>query len=96
MMSSTVTATSTRMAYAEVDVTTPNDHLGDQSSPEYDPLSSIPMAPEDPMFGLSAAFRNDPSTHKVDLGVGAYRDAHLQPFVLPVVKKVRISTTATA
>ena len=40
------------------------------------------------MFGLSAAYRRDTSAQKVDLGVGAYRDEKLQPYVLPVVRKV--------
>lgn len=53
-----------------------------------DPLASVPAAPEDPMFGLSAAYRNDNAPNKVDLGVGAYRDHNLQPYVLPSVARV--------
>lgn len=49
---------------------------------------NVPEADEDPMFGLSAAFRSDPYSGKVDLGVGAYRDDTAKPWVLPVVKKV--------
>ncbi|PKY02881.1 aspartate transaminase [Aspergillus campestris IBT 28561] len=47
----------------------------------------VPSAPEDPLFGLAQAFRQDPSDKKVDLVIGAYRDDHSKPWVLPVVKK---------
>ena len=49
---------------------------------------AVPKAPEDPMFGLMAAYRRDEDPKKVDLGIGAYRDDHAKPWVLPVVKKV--------
>jgi aspartate/tyrosine/aromatic aminotransferase len=39
---------------------------------------------------LMAAFRRDTDSSKVDLGIGAYRDNNAKPWVLPVVKKVRI------
>ncbi len=48
----------------------------------------MPQAPEDPLFGLMAAYRRDKSDKKVDLGIGAYRDNNAKPWVLPVVKKV--------
>lgn len=48
----------------------------------------VPQAPEDPLFGLMAAFRKDTFEKKVDLGIGAYRDNSAKPWVLPVVKKV--------
>eukprot|EP00184_Porphyridium_aerugineum_P000745 CAMPEP_0184697774 /NCGR_PEP_ID=MMETSP0313-20130426/4619_1 /TAXON_ID=2792 /ORGANISM="Porphyridium aerugineum, Strain SAG 1380-2" /LENGTH=424 /DNA_ID=CAMNT_0027156611 /DNA_START=410 /DNA_END=1684 /DNA_ORIENTATION=+ len=48
----------------------------------------IPEAPPDPIVGVAAAFRADPATQKVNLGVGAYRDAKGKPYVLPVVHKV--------
>ncbi|RMZ85966.1 hypothetical protein DV737_g24, partial [Chaetothyriales sp. CBS 132003] len=47
----------------------------------------VPQAPEDPLFGLMAAYRKDTSDKKVDLGIGAYRDDNAKPWVLPVVKK---------
>jgi len=50
----------------------------------------VPQAPEDPLFGLMAAYRKDPFEKKVDLGIGAYRDNNAKPWVLPVVKKVCI------
>ena len=48
----------------------------------------VPKAPEDPLFGLMAAYRADTNPQKVDLGIGAYRDNNAKPWVLPVVKKV--------
>lgn len=53
------------------------------------PADTVPQAPEDPLFGLMAAYRADPFDKKVDLGIGAYRDDNAKPWVLPVVKKVR-------
>jgi aspartate aminotransferase, cytoplasmic len=50
----------------------------------------VPQAPEDPLFGLMAAYRKDTSDKKVDLGIGAYRDNDAKPWILPVVKKVDI------
>lgn len=47
----------------------------------------VPKAPEDPLFGLMAAYRADTFPQKVDLGIGAYRDDSAKPWVLPVVKK---------
>ena len=55
------------------------------------PASIVPLAPEDPLFGLSTAYRADGFPQKVDLGVGAYRDDNAKPWVLPVVKKVKFS-----
>lgn len=49
---------------------------------------AVPQAPEDPLFGLMAAYRRDQDENKVDLGIGAYRDDNARPWVLPVVKKV--------
>lgn len=48
----------------------------------------VPQAPEDPLFGLMAAYKADTFDKKVDLGIGAYRDDNAKPWVLPVVKKV--------
>jgi aspartate aminotransferase len=51
----------------------------------------VPKAPEDPLFGLMAAYRADTFENKVDLGIGAYRDDNGKPWVLPVVKRVNHS-----
>lgn len=53
----------------------------------------VPQAPEDPMFGLMAAYRRDTDSKKVDLGIGAYRDNHGKPWILPVVKQVSIESS---
>lgn len=55
------------------------------------PGNVVPQAPEDPLFGLMAAYRADTDNKKVDLGIGAYRDNNAKPWVLPVVKKVFLS-----
>ena len=52
------------------------------------PADAVPQAPEDPLFGLMAAYRKDSSPDKVDLGIGAYRDDTAKPWILPVVKQV--------
>lgn len=53
-------------------------------------LDSVPMAPADPILGVSEAFKRDQSEKKLNLGVGAYRTEDLQPMVLEVVKKVSL------
>ena len=56
----------------------------------------VPQAPEDPLFGLMAAYRKDDFEKKVDLGIGAYRDNNAKPWVLPVVKKVGHTRSSVA
>jgi hypothetical protein len=51
-------------------------------------FGEVEVAPRDPILGLTAAFKEDKSPNKVNLGVGAYRTAEGKPFVLPVVKRV--------
>lgn len=65
------------------------------SNPTVFSSDNVPQAPEDPLFGLMAAYRKDTFEKKVDLGIGAYRDDNAKPWVLPVVKKVE-STTLSA
>ncbi|KAL4947186.1 pyridoxal phosphate-dependent transferase [Aspergillus filifer] len=60
--------------------------MGSTTSPVFS-TSVVPSAPEDPLFGLAQAYRQDPSDKKVDLVIGAYRDDNAKPWVLPVVKK---------
>jgi aromatic-amino-acid transaminase len=38
------------------------------------PLAAVPMAPADPILGVTEAFVADPSAKKVNLGVGVYTD----------------------
>lgn len=52
------------------------------------PFNATPLAPPDPIFQLTAAFKQDSFKDKVNLGVGAYRDNDGKPYVLPVVRKV--------
>ncbi|KAH9005195.1 aspartate aminotransferase [Lactarius hatsudake] len=49
--------------------------------------NNVPLAPPDSIFKLTAAYKADPYPHKINLGVGAYRDDDSKPWVLPVVKK---------
>jgi aspartate/tyrosine/aromatic aminotransferase len=43
------------------------------------------------IFQLTAAYKADKYDKKVNLGVGAYRDDTGKPWVLPVVKKVKLA-----
>ncbi|KAF9015196.1 aspartate aminotransferase [Cyathus striatus] len=49
--------------------------------------SSVPAGPPDPILGVTEAFKADKDPRKINLGVGAYRDEHGKPYVLPTVKK---------
>ena len=57
------------------------------NSPTVFEKDNVPQAPEDPLFGLMAAYRRDDFGKKVDLGIGAYRDDNAKPWVLPVIKQ---------
>ena len=48
----------------------------------------------DPILGLMAAFRADPDPHKVDLGVGVYRDAHGNTPVPDAVRRAEAAVLA--
>lgn len=61
------------------------------SNPTVFTSDHVPQAPEDPLFGLMAAYRKDTFDKKVDLGIGAYRDDNAKPWVLPVVKQVGLT-----
>jgi aspartate aminotransferase len=47
----------------------------------------VPMAPPDPIFGLTAEFFADPREQKVNLGVGYYKDEMLRTPILKSVKE---------
>ncbi|XP_051773290.1 aspartate aminotransferase, cytoplasmic [Ctenopharyngodon idella] len=51
-------------------------------------FSEVPQAAPVAVFKLTADFREDQCSSKVNLGVGAYRTDECQPWVLPVVRKV--------
>ena len=48
---------------------------------------SVPMGPPDAILGVSEAFKRCEVPEKMNLGVGAYRDDHGKPFVLPSVRE---------
>jgi aspartate aminotransferase len=50
--------------------------------------------PDDPILGLMAAFRADPDTRKVDLGVGVYRNDKGETPVLDAVRKAEAAVLA--
>ena len=47
---------------------------------------NIEAAPADSILGLTEAFKNDPSAHKVNLGVGVYKDEEGKTPILKCVK----------
>ncbi|RZF35943.1 hypothetical protein LSTR_LSTR008513 [Laodelphax striatellus] len=49
--------------------------------------SGVQMGPPDAILGVTEAFKKDTNPKKINLGVGAYRDDHGNPYVLPSVKK---------
>lgn len=50
------------------------------------------MGPPDPILGVTEAFKKDEHSKKINLGVGAYRDACGKPYVLPSVRKVLLAS----
>ena len=46
---------------------------------------TLEMGPPDSILGIAQNFRNSPAPHKVNLVIGAYRDAHGSPWILPTV-----------
>lgn len=50
----------------------------------------VAAAPPVEVFKLTADYKADPCTTKVNLGVGAYRDEQGKPWILPVVKKAEM------
>jgi aromatic-amino-acid transaminase len=51
------------------------------------PFSEIPLAPPDPILGLTEAFQADKNPQKVNLGVGVYQDGTGKVPVLKVVRE---------
>uniref|UniRef100_A0A0A9YZH6 Aspartate aminotransferase n=4 Tax=Lygus hesperus TaxID=30085 RepID=A0A0A9YZH6_LYGHE len=49
----------------------------------------VPMGPPDPILGIGVAFKKDPDTSKINVGIGAYRDDNGKPWVLPTVKEAQ-------
>ena len=55
----------------------------------------ITAAPADPILGLNDEFNKDPRAHKINLGVGVYKDESGNTPVLPSVKKAEQSLLAS-
>src|ERR1700734_464303 len=55
-------------------------------------FEGLELITADSILGLMAAFRADPDTRKVDLGVGVYRDDHGETPVLDSVRKAAPAT----
>ncbi len=53
----------------------------------FSPFSDVPLAPPDPILGLTDAFVADKNPSKVNLGVGVYQDATGKVPVLRVVRE---------
>lgn len=49
-------------------------------------FQSLELLPDDPLLGLLSAYRADPSSEKVDLGVGVYKDERGRTPVLEAVR----------
>ncbi len=49
-------------------------------------FESVEMAEPDAILGLTEAFKDDPNPHKINLGVGVYKDEHGKTPVLASVK----------
>lgn len=54
-------------------------------------FDSLSLLPADPILGLMQQFRDDPATHKVDLGVGIYKDDANQTPVMQAVKSAELT-----
>lgn len=48
-------------------------------------FSHVEMGPPDAILGVTEAYKKDTNPKKISLGVGAYRDDHGKPYVLPSV-----------
>jgi len=59
-------------------------------------FDKIEQAPADPILGLTAAFKEESRSEKVNLGVGAYKTDELTPLVLGAVRKAQEKILADA
>lgn len=50
---------------------------------------SVPLAPPDPIMGLTESFNKCNSKNKINLSVGAYRDEFGEPYILDSVQKAK-------
>jgi len=90
---STILLLSTRVSDVVLSVTAFSAASADASSPTVSSTSletiwnEVPEGPPDAILGIAQAFRAAPDEHKVNVCVGAYRDAKGLPWVLPSVRK---------
>lgn len=56
-------------------------------------FEGFPELPPDPILELSTAFKNDPRTTKVNLGIGAYKNAEGKSEVLSSIRKAEKNIT---
>ena len=54
------------------------------------PLAAVPMAPRDPILGVTEVFVADQNPRKVNLGVGVYYDDHGKVPLLECVKRAEM------
>lgn len=57
------------------------------ANPAKSRFGHVPRGPPDAILGITEAYNADTSPNKINLGVGAYRDADGRPFVLESVRK---------
>ena len=57
------------------------------------PFSQVPLAPKDPILGITEQYNADPRPDKVNLGVGVYYD---EAGKLPLLEAVRLAEDALA
>jgi aromatic-amino-acid transaminase len=60
------------------------------------PFADVPLAPADPILGLTDAFNADKNANKVNLGVGVYQDGAGKVPVLKVVREAEEKWIRTA
>jgi aromatic-amino-acid transaminase len=56
-------------------------------------FTSVPLAPADPILGLTEQFLADSSAHKVNLGVGVYQDESGSVPLLECVRRAETELT---
>jgi aromatic-amino-acid transaminase len=59
-------------------------------------LAAVPMAPKDPILGVTETFNADPNPHKVNLGVGIYYDDGGRVPVLECVRQAEAQLLSSA
>ncbi len=60
------------------------------------PLAAVPMAPKDPILGVTETYNSDPNPQKVNLGVGIYYDDNGKVPVLECVRRAERQLVETA